>query len=182
MKSAIASLLAAASVAGFAGCDSNAEPNPAGMLRYQLDTPRSRSVALTADGVVIRNARKKVTVPLPGWTWVAEPQCPPEFAVGPNGEIVVTSNVVPTLWKVDPATLQVSTHALTLNADTDKDVGFAAIVYSAGHYVAYSGTQRSVWKIDGQLQSAEKIGVANLERLPCAELVGRLGRLAAISG
>jgi hypothetical protein len=83
----------------------------------------------------------------------------PDLALGPRGEAVVTSNVVPTLWRIDPETLAVSVHALALDSDTDKEVGFSGLVYSPGHeaFFAVSDAHGSLWRIDPQLETARKI-------------------------
>lgn len=195
MRTAIAGILAALSIAGLAGCDSHAEANQPLMLRYQVDSGRGRSWWLLTDGVLLNSASKpRQVVPLPGWLWAAQPVCPPDLALGPNGEAVVTSNVISILWRIDPQTLAVSAHDLKLDSDTDKDVGFAAVVYSPEHgaFFAYSEVQRSVWKIDRQLMRGTKVANADLSRArsprrapsiygPCAELRQRLARFAGIA-
>ncbi|OAI52495.1 hypothetical protein AYO46_00615 [Betaproteobacteria bacterium SCGC AG-212-J23] len=183
MRTAIATILAAAALAG---CDSSVQPSAATMIGYQVDGERNRSVWLTRDGVQIHGASAQaVRVELPGWTYVGEPYCPPALALGANGEIVVTSNVIPTLWRIDPGTLAVTTHPLALDSDQDRDVGFAAVVYVPEQrgYAAYSEIQRSAWKIDASLRSASKVTVNGVERsrtanaryAGCAELGRRLG-------
>ena len=167
MRNAIALILAAASLAGIAGCESNATPNASVLLRYKVDAARDRSWALTRDGVVIQSATgSRKVVPLPGWLWVGAPHCPPDIAVGPKGEALITSNVVPTLWRIDPQTLAVTVHPLSLDTDNGKDVGFAALVYSTEQatFIAYSDVQRSVWKIDPLLESAAKVADSDLNR------------------
>ncbi len=182
MRKAIAAILTAAALAGLAGCESNAVPNP--------------SYKLTREGVVIHAGGVRTVVALPGWLWVAAPHCPPNLAVGPKGEVVITSNVVPTLWRIDPRTLAVTAHPLSLDTDSDKDVGFAAIVYSAEQsaFVAYSELQRSVWKIDPQLKTAQKVADSDLNRsrqaqrsavargTPCGDLAWRLVAFAPGNG
>jgi hypothetical protein len=134
-------------------------------VRYQVDAARERVWWLTADGVFVNNARasQKTAVPLRGWTWAAAPwSCMPDLALGPRGEAVVTSNVVPVVWKIDPETLAVSEHPLALDADGDKDVGFSGLTYSPEHeaYFAVSGVHGTLWKIDAQLTRAEKIALS----------------------
>lgn len=92
--------------------------------------------------------------------------------VGPAGEILVTSNVIATVWRIDPDTLAVTIHPLALDSDQDKDVGFAAVSYSPGQgtYVAYSETQRSVRKIDLSLSRAARVAT-NVE--PSAQCTGQ---------
>ena len=131
-------------------------------VRYQVDPARNRAWTLTRDGVFLQDAAtgKKIEVPIPGWQWVDTPYaCPPDLALGPTGEAVITSNVVPTLWRIDPETLAVSMHPLVLDADTDKDVGFSGLVYSSEHgaFFAVSDTHGSLWRIDPLFTSARKI-------------------------
>src|SRR5262245_15615420 len=136
MKKAIASILAALAVAG---CESNVGPTISTMLGYRVDAERERSVWLTREGVRIYSAAAwPVAVELPGWMYAGAPYCPPGLALGPKGEIDVTSNVVPTMWRIDGETLAVTAHQLALDVDRDKDVGFAAVVYAAeeGAFIA----------------------------------------------
>lgn len=131
-------------------------------LRYQVDAARNRVWFLTRDGVFVYEASKpeKVLVQLPGWQWVdVEYGCLPDLALGPSGEAIITSNIVPTLWRVDPDTLVVSVHPLELDVDTSKDVGFSGLAYSSRHraFFAVSYVQGSFWRIDPQLKAAQRI-------------------------
>lgn len=193
MRNAIASILSAASLIALMGCDSSAQPMASSMLSYQVDSTNQRSWWLTRDGVVVHGAAsaKGRSIELPGWLWAASPVCPPDLALGPDGEAVVTSNVTPTVWRIDPDTLAVTVHELRLSADNDKDVGFAAIVYvpEQAAFLAYSESPRSVWKIDRQLSRATKVSNTDLSRMrsarsislrgPCAEVSQRLSHLLA---
>jgi hypothetical protein len=113
-------------------------------IRHQVDEARGRIWLLTRSGVVVFDVtapRPIRRVPLPGWMWAGEPYgCLPDLALGPKGEALVSSDVVPTLWRVDPETLEVSLHALALDADADKDIGFSELQYSAEQnaYIAVS--------------------------------------------
>lgn len=184
MKTALAAILA---IAALAGCESNTGPNASSLLHYQIDPARERSVWLTRDGVLIHSAAAQpVQVELPGWSYAGAPYCPPDLAVGPKGEVVVTSNVLQTLWRIDPETFAVTVHPLQLDADMDKDVGFAAVVYSPERaaFIAYSAVQRSVWKIDPALKTGERIGRADLQQPRmrggrCADLPHRLTHLVS---
>jgi len=165
MRNAVASILTALAVAG---CESGSTgPSVATMLNYQVDTARDRSVWLTREGVQIHSAAAQpVTIGLPDWTYAAAPYCPPALTLGPSGEVVVTSNVIPTLWRIDGETLAVTVHPLSLDVDRDKDVGFAAVVYVAEEraFLAYSQTQRSVWKIDASLRTATRVATVDFDR------------------
>ena len=183
MRTAIASILMAAAIAGMASCERREVTNTPAMLTHQVDPARHRSWWLTRDGVELHSAAApRRAIALPGWIWADEPHCPPTLAVGPNGEVVVTSNVVPMLWRVDTETFAVTLHPVALAVDADKDVGFAALAYSAEHkvFLAYSDTQRSVWKIDAGLKSAVKLANADLRqsRAECAGLARRLNDFA----
>jgi len=140
----------------------SASPSAPPGMRYAVDPARHRVWFLTREGVsafdVARSER--IAVPLPGWVSVDAPySSPPDFALGPNGGAVVTSNVVPTLWSVDPDSLAVSMHPLKLDADTDKEVGFTGLVYSSEYdaFFAVSDVQGSLWRIDRGLETARKI-------------------------
>jgi len=119
-----------------------------------------RTWALARDGVVVRWGRAAQLVPLPDWQWAERAYaCPPVLALGPGGEVIVTSNVVPTLWRVDARTLRVTVHRLELDADHDKDVGFTSLRYSAAEeaWIAFSAGHGSTWRIDRGLARARKI-------------------------
>ena len=107
MKNGIMAILAAVSLAAITGCDSQAEPNASLMLRYQVDAGRDRSWWLTRDGVLLHSAAQpKKFIPLPGWLWAADPHCPPDFTLGPNGEAVVIADTLTEmhrrLLKIEP--------------------------------------------------------------------------------
>ena len=170
MGKAIAAVLILASISF-----GHAAAEPPLVLQQRHDAARARSWTLTRDGVLVHDAAggRKVMVSLPGWLWVDDPYCAPDLAIGPNGEAVVTSNVIATLWRIDPRTLGVSAHPLTLDVDADKDVGFAAIVYSPDQdaYLAYSDVQRTHWKIDTALKTGTRIQRAG--RSPGARCIDR---------
>lgn len=133
--------------------------------RYQIDAARNRIWVLTDDGVVLYDVTKPKTIPiaLPDWVVAGKAYgCPPDLALGPRGEAVVTSNVVPALWKIHPETLAVTVHPLALDADADKDVGFSGLAYSAeqGAFFAVSHALGSRWRIDPLFTRAQKVGLA----------------------
>jgi len=133
------------------------------VLRYQVDGARGRLWVLNAAGVELYSVatqQKVAQIALPGWTWVGEKfSCAPDLAIGPIGEAVVSSNVVPTLWRIDPASLAVSEHELRLDENTGRDIGFTGLVYSAEQraYLAVSAFQGSLWRIDPLLRRAQNI-------------------------
>jgi hypothetical protein len=140
---------------------------------------------LNVDGVYVQQARKpRLEVKLPGWHWAREPYaCPPAVAIGPRGEALVTSNVLPVLWKIDPQTLAVTVHSLELDADLDKDVGFSGLVYSArdGAYFAVSELHGTLWRIDPLLRRAQKIALSEPVRGACSVSMQRQERTSRFS-
>ncbi len=132
------------------------------ILRFQEDTARGRGWILTRTGVLVFDFKAGKTagyVPLPEWVWAGETfSSPPDLALGPNGEALITSNVVPTLWRVDPETLAVSRHQPVTDADMDKDVGFTALTYSVEQGVFFAVSNLgSLWRIDPLFRRAQKI-------------------------
>ena len=175
-------LFLAASMVLIVGCDISPTPRqahnggpelqPLG-ARTRVDAARNRVWTLTPGGVVLYKASRheRVVVPLPGWVWAGAPYgCLPALALGPRGEVVVTSNVVPTLWRIDPRSLAVSVHALALDADTGKDVGFTGLAFSPKHgaYFAASEAHGSRWRIDPMPGKARKIWHSAPGRQACA--------------
>lgn len=144
-----------------------------------------RSWVIEAGSLYLQEPGKpRRAVELPGWHWAGEPYaCAPDIAVGPGGEVVVTSNVLPVLWKIDPKTLAVSVHRLQLDADTDKDVGFSGLTYSErnGAWFAVSGLHGTLWRIDPLLRRAQKVGLSQPLRGACAVSVQRQERPSVFS-
>jgi len=182
--------LLAASFVVMAGCDnpssSALSPRAAGPSlldpsdngRQRDDPARGRVWILNSQGVFVYHTAtgKLVEVTLPSWQWVHPTYaCPPDLAIGPNGEAVVTSNVVPVLWRIDPRTLAVSVHPLALDADNDKDVGFSGLVYSAEHsaFFAVSEVHGSLWRIDPSLRKGRKVALTEPRREACGVAVPR---------
>jgi hypothetical protein len=167
-----------------AGCDSPVQPSellsaadisrldPSDNSRQRDDPARNRVWILNSHGLFVYETAsgKLLEIPLPSWHWVGMPHsCPPDVALGPGGEVVVTSNVVPVMWRIDPKTLTVSVHELALNADYNKDIGFSRLAYSAenGAYFAVSDVHGSVWRIDRALQHGRKIAQIAIAQGAC---------------
>ena len=153
--------------------------------RYRAQPERGRTWVIDAGGLFLEEARKpRRAIQLPEWHWAGDAYaCAPDLAIGPRGEVVVTSNVLPVLWKIDPDTLAVSIHRLELDADTDKDVGFSGLVFSErnGAYFAVSELTGSLWRIDPLLRRAQKIGLSEPLRGACGASVQRQERPSRFS-
>jgi hypothetical protein len=174
-------VLLAASIASVAGCDTGVPLPQAAQgatapqselvhLRYQVDPGRNRVWSLTHQGAFLHESTtlKKVLVDLPAWQWAGAPYgCLPDLALGPRGEAVITSDVLPTLWRIDPETLAVSVHSPVVDADADKDFGFCALAYSPEHGAWFATSLHgSLWRIDPLFRRAQKIALS--EPLPKA--------------
>jgi len=142
------------------------------IIRRQIDVTRNRDWILASDGVHAYDqaTRQKVgSTALPGWIWVGEPYgCSPALAIGPQGEAVISSDVSPVMWRVDPASFAVTRTSLALDADADKDIGFSGLVYAPeqGVFIATSSFHGSFWRIDPLLRTAQKLALSS--RLPPA--------------
>ena len=154
-------------------------------LREYAQPERARVWAISDGGLFLDEARKpRRAITLAGWHWASWPYaCAPAIAVGPRGEVVITSNVLPVLWKIDPETLGVSVHRLELDADNDKDVGFSGLVYSERDraYIAVSESHGTLWRIDPLLRRAQKIALSEPVRGACSVSVQRQERISRFS-
>lgn len=148
-------------------------PSARPVLRVRIDAARGRLWVLTLQGVElydITTRRKEAQIALPDWVWVGERySCPPDLAVGPRGEAMISSNVVPMLWRVDPVTLAASKHELALDEDKGSDFGFTGLVYSTqqGAFFAVSSFEGSLWRIDPQFRRAQNIPLSALLPRAC---------------
>jgi hypothetical protein len=141
-------------------------------LRTVHDAARNRTWSLQADGVYLQGKRFE----LPGWIHVGEPYaCGPDLAVDAEGRAVVSSDIVPILWRVDPLKSRVTMHQLVLDADNDKDVGFSGLTYAAdqGVFFAVSAVYGSLWRIDPLLRRAQKIPLSAPVRHACGLALDR---------
>jgi hypothetical protein len=131
------------------------------MLKTLDDDARKRVYVLARDGVVLLDAKTRRTVAhvtLPGWVWVGEKySCPPDIALAPDGDVLVSSNIVPIIWRIEHRTLATTLHELTLEQDRDRDVGFTRLRWSR-HLRTFVGMADSGarWHIDLSLSRARK--------------------------
>ena len=143
------------------------------VLRFQKDAARNRGWLLTERGIMVFDYRTRQTtahVRLPGWVLADEGYaCAPGLALGPVGEAVVSSNVLPIVWRIDPVTLAVSRHELTLDAHKGMDVGITGLAFSSEQQ-AYFGVSHFgvLWRIDPLLRRAEKVALSEPLLKACA--------------
>ena len=134
--------------------------------RAEHDRTRARVWALGRDGVDLYDARSGTiirSIPLPDWLSAGELYaCAPGLVVLPSGNVVITSNVLPAVWAIDPAGLHVTKHDLAVDDAERREIGFSSLEYDARLDVlrtvhAFDG---SVWSIDGRLTRARRIGTS----------------------
>src|SRR5438067_5475144 len=158
---------------------SSALAEPTLTLRVAQDISRNQYWLLQRDGVYLYDATTqalKQRYQLPGWLYVRKRYaCAPDLAIDARGAAVISSNITPVLWRVDPAKDEVSTHELALDADNDKDVGFSGLVYAAdqGAFFAVSSIQGSLWRIDSLLRRGQKIPVSTSLKSTCGLALDR---------
>jgi hypothetical protein len=162
-------LVAAMSVAWLGGCESGATPASVAVQQTLqtgglslVDGGRGRIWTLTRAGLFLSHVAsvERRPIALPDWVAAGEPYgSQPALAFGPGGDVLVTSDIVPVVWRVDPRTGAVSVHRPTLDAHQDKDFGFTSLAYSArdGAFVATSSMPNARWRIDAALTRAELI-------------------------
>jgi hypothetical protein len=193
-------LLLAGLALGIAGCERHPAPASADLprvspfapssrwhdgelpaLRFQLDAARNQLWVLDGAGIDVFDVSERLhkrRVAIPDWIRVEEPySCAPELALEPSGVALVSSNVVPALWRIDPETFAVRRHDLALDADADKDVGFTGLAFAEqGILLAVSGIQGSLWRVDLWSNKAEKVELSRPVHGACG-LVIRSGGL-----
>lgn len=161
IRSAFSAMIFVASVACEAVAPVQARPaTEGGPVVERVDPAHGRVWRVSRAGVEMSDPSGTTSIDLPDWQWIAPPYgCLPDIALGPGGEAVVTSNVLPTLWRIDPRSLAVTVHPLILDSDPDKDIGFSRIVYSPerGAYYGLAEQHRSVWEIPTRLTEARKV-------------------------
>jgi len=144
--------------------------------RTVQDTQRNRTWTLERDGVQLREGTQKRRFELPGWINISEDyECRPDLAIDAQGALVVTSNAVPILWRVNPANGEVTRHELALDADAGRDVGFTGLTYAVdqGVFFAVSATHGSLWRIDPLLRRAQQVPTSAPIRNGCGLAVER---------
>ena len=157
------SIVVALSLACLAGCESGGTPAAVQVEgRSLVDGGRGQVWTLTREGLFLSHIAsvERQAIALPDWVVAGEPYgSQPALALGAGGDVLVTSDIMPVVWRVDPRTRAVTVHRPALNAHQDKDFGFASIAYSPkdGAYVATSSMPNARWRLDASLTRAELV-------------------------
>jgi hypothetical protein len=148
-----------------AACDGSVRREGPPEIEFQLvriDAERNRRWVLELDAVTVYdnlNGRRLSRVILPDWV-VAGPRdgCPPGLVIEASGSALISSNVLPVLWRVGLERFQVTRIDVELDSDTDKDVGFSGLsLASDGALLASGSTIPSQWRIDLARARATKL-------------------------
>jgi hypothetical protein len=148
-----------------AGCDGSTRREGIAVPLLQVertDVAGNRVWVLELDALTVydrTNRRRLRRVILPDWP-VAGPghACAPDLVLDRSGAALISSNVVPVLWRIDPQRFEVRQIFLTLDSDTDKDVGFTALAFAAdGTLTAAGASFPSSWRIDLEAATARRV-------------------------
>ena len=94
--------------------------------RVERDDARDRIWSLSEGEVLLYHGRARTwakTIALRGWSSVgAQHSCAADIAVDVAGNVIVSSNIAPTLWRIDAKSLEAERLDIVLDADHDKDV------------------------------------------------------------
>ena len=141
--------------------------------RVERDAVRDRIWAIDDGAVMLYDGRTRTLVKkivLPDWTYVIDKySCSPDLAVDWAGNVLVSSNVMPALWRIDAETLAVNRIDIVLEYDNDKDVGFTGLLsVSANELFAISAIHGSLWRIDLHSRSGAKLDLPTPVKGACA--------------
>ena len=129
-------------------------------LRVRRDEALNRVWMLNAEGVRVYDAATKQlirAIELSGWS-IAGVACRPDLALDSRGSAVVSSNVQPMLWLIDPVTFAVTVREVRLLEREQWDVGFGALAYSAdGILLASTYQGGTLWRVDVEKGAAQVV-------------------------
>lgn len=160
----VSSLNAAAASAGIdSDCPGSRSADDANVLVVRTDEARGRIWILGTDALYLHEkgvSAEPRSFRLPGWMHVIRSQaCPPDMAIDYSGAAIVSSNIVPRLWRIDPESLAVIELDVRLHGDEGKDIGFTSLeLLHPGSVRASSSTGRSRWEIQLHDKTARKLG------------------------
>jgi hypothetical protein len=152
-----AAILAATASLTFAsppsGCPGDPTAGDTQVLRVRIDVARHRTWILATDGLYVHENGSDAAparIRLPGWMHLARAQaCPPAIALGNDGTAMVSSNAVPTLWRIDASGTRVERMEIGLVPDDRRDLGFASLQFEGTDIVnATAAVDGSRWRID----------------------------------
>ncbi len=118
--------------------------------RIRVDIQRGRYWMLGGDhvsvyGVADKRLIRKIV--LPGWN-VADFMNVPDMALDRSGAALISSNIVPMLWRIDPESFKVTRMDITLQTKENWDIGFTGLAFAAdGTLFGVTALAASLWTI-----------------------------------
>ena len=142
-------------------CAAAFQPHDGEPLRVRHDAPRQRTWYLVAgDGVYLQEEGGDALwrFALPGWVNTVRTQASdPDLVVEPDGSLLVSSNIVPDLWRVDADSRAVARLRVAPDQDTTKDFGFASLrIAGDGVLYAIGSIDGGGWRIDVEAGRAQR--------------------------
>ena len=86
--------------------------------------------------------------------------CPPDMLVVPRtGDLIISSNATPRLWRVHPSRLELHVYDIEPAAQREQDFGFAALAFGRDEKTIYAmnAVTGSPWRIDLDRETAAPI-------------------------
>jgi hypothetical protein len=132
------------------------------ILRLRVDAQRERLWVLEVGAVHVIDlvARERIArIELTNWMYTADAtNCLPDLQLDPGGSAIVTDNVQPKLWRIDPDHFSFREYRPTFDTQDTIDAGFTALnVREDGSIVAAMAAPGSLWRIDRALSRAVQI-------------------------
>lgn len=141
--------------------------------RVEHDAARDRIWAINDGLVTLHDGRTRTLVRkivLPDWSNVVDRHsCAPDLAVDSAGNVIVSSNIAPTVWRINAQGHEVERIDIVLDSDNDKDVGFTGLLSASPEYMfAVSAIHGSLWRIDLGSRRGIKLHMAVPVKGACA--------------
>jgi hypothetical protein len=138
----------------------------------QRDAARNRVWSIANGAILLSNGQTGAIVrqfSLPGWINLDDQfSCAPDLIVDPGGNVVVSSNIEPTLWRIDAQSLDIERIEISLDSDGDKDFGFTRLAYaSPDELIALNAIGGSRWRIHLSARRATKLPSRSLIEGAC---------------
>jgi hypothetical protein len=129
-------------------------------LVVRADDLRDRTWVLSVDAVYLFEGERVRRFALPRWIYVLQPHASlPDLLVEPNGDAIVSSNITPSLWRIEPATSRFAEIPVALAYRAGRDMGFTALRRAEdGTLAATSTIDGSPWRIDLDASLASPYG------------------------
>ncbi len=158
---------------GTGAAGSRAQSTPVSSLPIAQRDAASNRVWSIANGVILLgNGQTGAIVrqfSLPGWINLDDQfSCAPDLIVDAVGNVVVSSNIEPTLWRIDAQSLAIERIEIAMDSEGDKDFGFTRLAFaSRDELIALNTIQGSFWRIHLSARRASKLPLRRMTGGAC---------------